>query len=824
MKKATYLLMGITIIVTLFFILKVDANQQNRGQGVKGQGVSSTENKQEKRVALVIGNSAYEIGALANPANDAKDLATTLRKLGFDVTEIINKPRKEMELSIREFGNKIKNGGVGLFYFAGHGVQIKDRNYLIPIGANIEKEEDVEFEGVDVGRVLGEMNAAQNRLNIVILDACRNNPFARSFRSSNSGLAQIKAPSGTIISYATAPGEVASDGTGKNGLYTQEFLKYIQEPGLEIGIVFRRVRESVEQKSGNKQTPWENSSIKGEFYFVTASNNGNSNDVTIDTSAKEQKYWDFVDKTNIGELKAYISKYPKGEYLELAKEKIKKLEIGNSLETANNPSINTSAGNSTLNLGRFISQKTVSPQLNIKLLFSVGSAYDPPGKEGLSGLAAAMITQAGSREKSIDEIEEAFFPIAGSFDSQVDKEMTTFTGVVHKDNLETFLNIALKQLFDPGFQENDFNRLKDQQLNALKENLRSNNDEELGKERLQHNIFAGTPYGHPVLGTVSGLQSITLDDVKNFIRNFYTRSNLMVGFSGDVPEEFTNRLKKELSVLSAGPTPELARKVIGRMPQGIEVEIIEKDTVATAISFGFPIEVNRSHPDFAALWLARAWLGEHRSSVSHLYHRIREIRGLNYGDYAYIEAFPRGMFQFFPDPNIARRAQIFEIWIRPVIPSNAHFALRIAISELDKLVEKGLTEKEFESIREYLMKNAFVMTATQNQQLGYALDSQWYKMEEFTSYIREKLQTLTLNEVNRVIKKHLNAKNLSVVMVTKDTKGLRQQLLEDGFSAIGYDAPKPQELLDEDKVIGTRKLNIRPEAIRITKLEDVFSK
>lgn len=471
-----------------------------------------------------------------------------------------------------------------------------------------------------------------------------------------------------------------------------------------------------------------------------------------------------------------------------------------------------------------ILQKTASPQLNVKLLFSVGSAYDPAGKEGLSALAAAMIAEGGSKEKSIDEIEKAFFPIAARFGNQVDREMTTFTGVVHKDNLDAFANIALKQLLDPGFREEDFKRLKEQQLNQLTEDLRSSNEEELGKEKLQQNIFAGTPYGHPNLGTVAGLKSITLDDVKNFVRTAYTRSNLMIGLSGDVPEEFVNRLKKELSALSEGPAPTMPGKVAGRMPQGMEVEIIEKETMATAISFGFPIEVNRSHPDFAALWLTRAWLGEHRSSVSHLYQRIREIRGMNYGDYAYIEAFPRGMFQFFPDPNIARRSQIFEIWIRPVVPVNAHFALRVAISELDNLVEKGLTKEEFEAVREYLMKNVFVMTATQNQQLGYALDSQWYKTSEFTSYMREKLQALTLEDVNRAIKKHLNAKNLSVVMITKDAEGLRKQLLEDGFSPIKYDAAKPQELLDEDKVIGARKLNIKPEAVRITKVDDVFAK
>jgi zinc protease len=184
--------------------------------------------------------------------------------------------------------------------------------------------------------------------------------------------------------------------------------------------------------------------------------------------------------------------------------------------------------------------------------------------------------------------------------------------------------------------------------------------------------------------------------------------------------------------------------------------------------------VTRSHPDFAALSIARVWLGEHRASSGQLYQRIRQVRGMNYGDYAYIEAFPRGMFQFVPDPNIARQQQIFEIWIRPVVPVNGHMALRIAINELQQLIDKGLSKADFESTRQYLMKNVFVMTARQDQQLGYALDSKWYGTGEFTRSMRDALQTLTVEQVNAAVKKHLTAKDLSVVIITKDAQGMKQ--------------------------------------------------
>jgi zinc protease len=336
-------------------------------------------------------------------------------------------------------------------------------------------------------------------------------------------------------------------------------------------------------------------------------------------------------------------------------------------------------------------------------------------------------------------------------------------------------------------------------------------------------VFAGTPYGHPVLGTTAGLDAVTLDDVKAFVKAHYTRANLTLGISGEVSEEANAKLRQELAKLPEGPAPGEPQGVTARTPKGRQVTIVDKETRATAISFGHPIPVKRGHPDYPALYLVRTWLGEHRSSMSHLYDRIREVRGMNYGDYAYIEAFPRGMFQFFPDPNIARRAQLFEVWIRPLrSQEDAHMALRIAIHEIDRLAKTGLSAKDFEATRSYLMKNVFVMTATQSQQLGYALDSKWYGIPEFTEYMRAGLQKLTLADVNRVIRKYVQTRDLQVVMITKDGKALRDRLVSDQPSAVKYDAPKP-ELATEDKLIGSTKLGIRPEAVRIVPLDEVFA-
>jgi zinc protease len=496
---------------------------------------------------------------------------------------------------------------------------------------------------------------------------------------------------------------------------------------------------------------------------------------------------------------------------------------------AKQPSVNamaSSAGDGQQVQIRYIEQKSVLPNVMMKFLFTVGSASDPKGKEGLAQLAASMIVDAGSKDLRIDEINKALYPIAGAAGALVDKEMTTFTAVVHRDNIDRFLPVFLPQLLAPGFREEDFERLKDQQLNALKFNLRTNNEEELGKEQLQNILFDGTPYGHTILGTVAGIESITLDDVKKFIDANYNASNVVVGLSGDYPDSLRGHLTTELAALGAGDEEKTIAQLPafkGKAPQGLDVVIVKKDTRATAISMGHPLPITRNAADFAALNVARAWLGEHRASMSRLFDRIREARGLNYGDYAYIEYFNRPGGQFFPSPGIARRNQMFEIWIRPVVPENAQMATRIALYETQQLIDNGLSQEDFDKARDYLMKNVYLLTANQNQRLGYALDSWWYGMGDYVDTMRTAYAKLTRDDVNKAIKKYLSVKNLQVVIITKDAEGLRDTLLADGPSSIKYDSPKP-ELAEEDKVIGSYKLNIKPANVKIVPVEDVFAK
>ena len=293
--------------------------------------------KVERRLALVIGNAAYKNSPLKNPANDARVMAEALKSRGFDVLRYENVGQKEMKKAVIEFGRRLQEaGGVGLFYFAGHGMQVAGRNFMVPIDAEIRSEAEVEAESVEVGSVLSRMETAKNRLNIVVLDACRDNPFGRSFRGASRGLASIDAPAGTLIAYATAPGRVAADGDGANGPYGAELARAMAVPGLKIEDVFKRVRVAVQQQTRGDQVPWESSSLTGDFYFAP----GAPGAVTAggsDTSGVgvEVAYWNSIkDSSNPSLFKEYVQKYPNGSFRSLALNRVDELERPRRVDSA----------------------------------------------------------------------------------------------------------------------------------------------------------------------------------------------------------------------------------------------------------------------------------------------------------------------------------------------------------------------------------------------------------------------------------------------------------------------------------------------------------
>ena len=301
-----------------------------------------------RRVALVIGNSNYTQGPLLNPVNDARAMAKVLQSAGFTVILKTDVSQPEFLGALRDFGNRLKDGGpgtAGLFYFAGHGMQVKGRNFLIPLGANIEHEDELAYQALDAQAVMDKMESAGNGTNIVILDACRNNPFVRSFRSGRQGLAQMDAPVGTLVAFSTAPGSVASDGKGANGLYTSHLLRAIQQPGQKVEDVFKQVRFAVLRDSARKQVPWEASSLVGDFYFVEPRAGAPGPGAALPPApgsaldpqaAIDEALWSAVkDSNSSAELFAYLNRFPAGLHAKEARARLANLVA--PVATSGNP-------------------------------------------------------------------------------------------------------------------------------------------------------------------------------------------------------------------------------------------------------------------------------------------------------------------------------------------------------------------------------------------------------------------------------------------------------------------------------------------------------
>ena len=464
------------------------------------------------------------------------------------------------------------------------------------------------------------------------------------------------------------------------------------------------------------------------------------------------------------------------------------------------------------------------PTVSIRIWIKVGAQHDPPGKEGLAQLTASLVAEGATSVNPYETILAKLYPLAASYSASCDKEMTVLSGRTHKDNLDAFVPLFLDALMRPAFTDEDFTRVRNDQLAFIEKSLRYSSDEELGKATLYDFLFAGTPYGHLNAGTVVSLKGLKAADARAFYREHYTRGNVVVGLGGGYDEALAVRLRKEISMLPRGKTVTPARSIPAAF-DGFQVRMVEKTCDATAISIGFPIDVRRGDADFYALDVFRSWFGEHRNSSSHLYQVIREARGMNYGDYAYIETFPNGGALQLPRPNTARRSQIFEMWIRPVPHAQRHFALRAALRELKNILDNGMTADQFELTRAFLAKYALQYAKTTSERLGMAIDSRFYGIDgEYIDVYRKKLAALTRDQVNAALRKHIQYRNMKIAVVTQDAGVFANMLAEDVSSPVTYATPKPASVIEEDKEIAVFPLRIRKENIEILPVDDMFAK
>ena len=460
-----------------------------------------------------------------------------------------------------------------------------------------------------------------------------------------------------------------------------------------------------------------------------------------------------------------------------------------------------------------------SPLVAVRLLFRAGSIDDPEGKEGLAALTGLMLAEAGTAQRSYSELLDALYPMAAEIDVGTDREVTVISGVTHVDNLEAFTDLLVEAVTRPAFGESDFERNKDQLLSFLTTTLRAANDELLGLEALQQEIFEDHPYGHSPAGTVKGLQSIGLDDVKAFYRERFTSGNLLLGVAGGYPEEYPAKLRTALSALPAGQR-DVAELPKLPKPKGRNFTLIEKDTASVGIQLGYAIPVTRADPDYYPLMVANSHLGEHRTFNGVLMNQLRGKRGLNYGDYSYIEYYDLPPFTSSPTPNVPRRQQYFSVWIRPVVPDTAHFALRGGLYFLRDLIDAGMTEEQFTLTRDYLVNYSKLWAQSLSERLGFHMDSRFYGAPYWIDEIERRLTDMTVEEVNAAIRKYLQATDYEAVLVTADAAALGAALLADEASPIEYDSEVEPEVLETDREIV--ELPVKPTSVAIVPVGEMF--
>jgi zinc protease len=483
-----------------------------------------------------------------------------------------------------------------------------------------------------------------------------------------------------------------------------------------------------------------------------------------------------------------------------------------------------------------------SNKIVVKFMFRNGSISDPAGKEGLTSATASVIAQGGTGELSYSQIQDKIYPMAASYGASTDKEVTIFTFEVHKDWLKEFYPIMIGLITNPAFKEEDFQRVISNQQNYVDQVIRASSDEEYSKKSLEDLLFRGTSYQHMVAGKTASVKSISLMDIRNQYRNFFTKNNLMVGIAGNYPKDFLSKLKKDIAGLSKiNPIIPKAPKV--SMPDGYHVEVISKESAfGSAIFMGFPMDITKSKDDYAALMIANSYLGEHRKPYGKLYQQIRETRSMNYGDYSYIDWYENGGANMLPPSGVPRNSNYFSMWIRPVQIAKqlkqqypelkdiqlgqAHFALRMAVRELSKIVNRGISSADFEATRTFLRSYMKLYIKSPSEQLGYLMDSKFYGRKDFVKEMDKLLANLKAEDVNKTIKKYLQINNMFVTIVTDKTEAgpLKESLVNNLDSPMSYSnalkSGLPKEVLAEDEEVSKFRLNIK--SVDIINSEETF--
>jgi len=471
--------------------------------------------------------------------------------------------------------------------------------------------------------------------------------------------------------------------------------------------------------------------------------------------------------------------------------------------------------------------ETAEPFIVAEVSFQSGSAHDPPGKEGLAYVTARWLAEGGTQSLTNAEVLRRFFPHAAEWSVRVERERTLFVFRAPKVGFAALWPLVVEIVTKPGLRETDFARLKDDARSQVVNALRQDNDEELGKELLQSLLYEGHPYGHPVAGRASTVARLTAEDVAIFRRDHVRGDTADIAIGGGL----TKGEALAFAAMMQDALP-MSRVRAGRLrlppvalPSAPRAVIIDKAGGSTAVSMGFPIEVTRRHPDFVALLVAGSALGEHRTFNGRLMQRLRGVRGLNYGDYAYVEHFVQDGWSVFPQPVVSRAQQYFSIWLRPVKNANADFATRAALWEFERFVREGITQAELDDTRRFLAGYSKMWVQTTARRLGYRLDDRTYGTGDLIADLPARLDTLTLADVNAAIRRHLGRKAPVIAVVSPEARALAETWArKDATAKMTYEqgSKTPDDVLAEDKKIGAHMLGLDASRIEVRALSSVF--
>jgi len=462
-------------------------------------------------------------------------------------------------------------------------------------------------------------------------------------------------------------------------------------------------------------------------------------------------------------------------------------------------------------------KKTEIPVVYFKVMIHAGSAYDPPGKEGLSYFTAQMI-QRGTQSFTRDQMDDLLDYLSGRLNVAVHKEVIVISGTTLKENLDKFYQLFSEVILKPTFPQDQVEKTRIDQLDAI-ENLRQD-DVDLVKESFDNYIFRGHPYGHSVYGKESSVKSLTRQDAMDFYNRYFVQDNLLLGLAGDFDETLVERFKKDMSILKTGKTPKAEGNV--QPINGRKVLLIEKEgRTQNQIRIGHSYFISRSSTDYFPLLVANVYLGKHRESIGQLYKTVRMQRGLSYGAYSYIEDFEQSGWSKLAAPNVPRNIQYFSMWTYVKSP-NTKFAIKLMLKNMSDLALNGIPQDRVQLTKDFEANQYPFQIETPDRKLGLLLDDKFYGTPGFVDNYEKNVEKVTREEINRVAATYLSPENVVIVVMVSDPEKFKQEVLSDQTN-IEYPSQFDTSVLEsEDALIKTYDLKLKDSDFEIVKASELF--